>query len=181
MSTDLVPTAEAACEGPLVEVMLSFGHWLESRGLGGPDKITVFTPGETIAEDAGQAVVEELLGIAGSLGYHYVNQTKDIKAITADGIKFAKGTSIEAELKIIFPDWQAHHLLRDLPIFDDRGFVLTDMMARNPRYPNVFACGDGSQTRNLGALGRGCRRSPDRDGCGADVAGKGQCTDAVCG
>ncbi len=144
MSQDLVPTADAACEGPPVEVMLSLGYWLETHGWGGPEKVTVFTPGETIAEDAGLAVVKQLLDIAGSLGYHYVNHTEDIKAITKDGVEFANGTSVEAELKIVFPDWQAHSFLHNLPISDDRGFVLTNMLARNPRYSNVFACGDAA-------------------------------------
>ncbi len=144
MSRNLVPTAESACEGPPVEVMLPLGYWLETHGGGGPEKVTVFTPGETMAEDAGLAVVKPLLDIAGSLGYHYVNHTEDIKAITQDGVEFANGTSVEAELKMVFPDWQAHSFLHDLPISDDRGFILTNMMARNPRYSNVFACGDAA-------------------------------------
>lgn len=57
MSQDSVPTAEAASEGPSVEVMRSFGHWLEPHGGGGPKKVTLFTPGDTIAEDAGLAVI----------------------------------------------------------------------------------------------------------------------------
>ncbi|WP_053960946.1 NAD(P)/FAD-dependent oxidoreductase [Sulfobacillus thermosulfidooxidans] len=144
MTKDLVPTAEAACEGPPVEVMLSFGHWLQSHGLGGPEKITVFTPAEIIAEDAGVGIVNALLGIASSMGYHYMNNTKDIKRITKDGIEFENGQSLEAELKIIFPDWQAHDFMRGLPISDDQGFVLTDMTTRNPKYRNVFACGDAA-------------------------------------
>jgi sulfide:quinone oxidoreductase len=144
MSQEYVPTADAACEGPPVEVMLSFGHWLKSHGLGGPEKITVFTPGRVIAEDAGESIVDKLLSIAGSMGYHYLNQTEDIRRITEEGIEFANGQSVEAELKIIFPDWEAHAFLKGLPISDDQGFVLTDMATRNPRFPNVFACGDAA-------------------------------------
>lgn len=144
MSQEYVPTAEAACEGPPVEVMLAFGHWLKTHGLGGPDKITVFTPAEVIAEDAGLDIVKQLLSLAGQMGYHYLNNVHDIKRITRDGIEFANGQSIEAELKIVFPDWQAHDFLKGLPISDDQGFILTDMTARNPRYPNVLACGDAA-------------------------------------
>ncbi len=144
MSTDLVPTAEAACEGPPVEVMLSFGHWLQTHGMGGPEKITVFTPAALIAEDAGVGVVNALLGVASSMGYHYMNNTKDIKKITKDGVEFANGQSVEAELKIVFPDWQAQTFMKGLPISDDQGYVLTDMTTRNPKYRNVFACGDAA-------------------------------------
>ncbi len=141
---DLVPTAEAACEGPPVEVMLSMGAWLESHNLGGPDKVTVFTPAEWIAEDAGQGIVHALLSKAGTMGFHYVNKTHDISRITADGVEFAHGPSVEAELKIIFPDWVPHAFLKDLPISDDVGFVITDMTMRNPKYHNVFSCGDAA-------------------------------------
>ncbi|SMC03163.1 sulfide:quinone oxidoreductase [Sulfobacillus thermosulfidooxidans DSM 9293] len=141
---DLVPTAEAACEGPPVEVMLTMGNWLQSRNLGGPDKVTVFTPAEWIAEDAGQGIVHALLAKAGTMGFHYRNNTHDITRITKDGIEFANGPSLDAELKIIFPDWVPHAFMKDLPISDDVGFVITDMTMRNPKYPNVFACGDAA-------------------------------------
>ncbi|MCY0882180.1 MAG: pyridine nucleotide-disulfide oxidoreductase, partial [Firmicutes bacterium] len=144
MTKDLVPTAEAACEGPPVEVMMSMGTWLKAHNLGGPDKVTVFTPAEMIAEDAGPMNVTELLHIASNMGYHYLNNTKDIKRVTKDGIEFVNGDSVEAELKIIFPDWVPLPFMKGLPISDDQGFVLTDMTARNPKYSNVFAVGDAA-------------------------------------
>ncbi|MCY0884521.1 MAG: FAD-dependent oxidoreductase [Firmicutes bacterium] len=144
MTKDLVPMAEAACEGPPVELTLSMGTWLKQHGMGGPDKVTVFTPAEVIAEDAGPRVVSELLNAAAAMGYHYLNKTHDIKRITADGIEFESGASVEAELKIVLPDWVPHDFLKGLPISDDVGFVLTDLYMRNPKYPNVFAVGDAA-------------------------------------
>ncbi len=143
-SREYVPMAEAACEGPPVEVTLSIGRWLQDHNFGGPSDVSVFTPAEWIAEDAGMGIVKTLLGLAGKMGYHYVNNTYDIRRITRDGIEFVQGPSIEAELKIIFPDWVPHQFLQDLPISDDVGFVETDMTMRNPRFSNVFACGDAA-------------------------------------
>lgn len=144
MTRDIVPTAEAACEGPPVETALSLGTWLKERKLGGPRSITIFTPAETIAEDAGTEVVQALLTKAGEMGFQYWNHTEDIVRITREGLEFADGRQLEAELKIIFPDWVPHAFLQGLPISDDRGFILTDKTMRNPDYPTVFAAGDAA-------------------------------------
>jgi sulfide:quinone oxidoreductase len=58
---DWLPVGEAACEGPPLELALGIANWLEEHELGGADKVTLFTPGEVIAEDAGQAIVDEFL------------------------------------------------------------------------------------------------------------------------
>lgn len=150
-----IPDALAACEGPPVEVMLTAATWLKQHGLGGPEKVTVFTPAELIAEDAGETVVHQLLDIASSMGFHYVNRAQDIRRLTSDGVELASGQTIEAELKIVFPDWVAHDVLRGLPISDSQGFVVTDLLMTNPRYPNVFAAGDAAAVTvpKLGAIG----------------------------
>lgn len=150
-----IPSAFAACEGPPVETMLSMATWLKNHGMGGPSRITVTTPADLIAEDAGEKVVGQLLGIAGDMGFNYVNKTQDIKRLTKDGIEFANGTSLPAELMIVFPDWRAHDFLRGLPISDSEGFVVTDLLMRNPKYPDVFAAGDVAAVTvpKLGAIG----------------------------
>jgi len=144
LSQDIVPTAVAACEGPPVEVALTVGTWLKERKLGGPKDVTLFTPGAMIAEDAGTAVVERLLAMASREGYQYWNNTQDITRLTAEGIEFADGRQLAAELKIVFPDWVPHEFMRGLPISDDQGFVLTDRTMRHPVYRNVFAAGDAA-------------------------------------
>ncbi|HQT00605.1 MAG: pyridine nucleotide-disulfide oxidoreductase [Hydrogenophilales bacterium 16-64-46] len=150
-----IPYALAACEGPPVEVMLSMADWLKRHDQGGPEKVTVFTPGELIAEDAGVQVVDQLLGIAGRMGFKYLNKVGDIKRLTAAGVEFLDGRSVEAELKIVFPDWRAHDFLRGLPIADSEGFIVTDLTMRNPDFPNVFAVGDCAAVTvpKLGAIG----------------------------
>lgn len=150
-----IPPAEAACEGPPVEAMLACATWLGEHGLGGPKNITAFTPAAMIAEDAGEEVVNKLLEIASGMGFNYLNKTQDIKRITAEGIEFANGKSVEAELKIIFPDWVAHDFLHGLPISDSEGFVVTDLVMRNPKHPEVFAAGDAAAVTmpKLGAIG----------------------------
>ncbi|APZ43575.1 NAD(P)/FAD-dependent oxidoreductase [Acidihalobacter ferrooxydans] len=150
-----IPDALAACEGPPVEVMLSVANYLKQTGQGGPDKVTVFTPAALIAEDAGEGVVGQLLDIASGMGFNYVNNGKDITRITAEGVELASGQTIEAELKIIFPDWVAHDFMRGLPISDSEGFVITDLLMKNPKYPEVFAAGDAAAVTmpKLGAIG----------------------------
>lgn len=150
-----IPDALAACEGPPIEVMMSTAHYLAETKQGDPSKITVFTPAEMIAEDAGESVVNQLLGLATKMGFNYLNKTQDIKRITREGVEFADGRSVEAELKIIFPNWKAHEFMRGLPIADSEGFVVTDLLMRNPKYKNVFAAGDAAAVTmpKLGAIG----------------------------
>jgi sulfide:quinone oxidoreductase len=150
-----IPDALAACEGPPVEVMLSMATWLKNHDKGGPDKVTVFTPADLIAEDAGEEVVHKLLDIAGGMGFNYVNKGKDITRLTAEGVELASGQTIESEISIIFPDWVPHDFLRDLPIADSEGFIKTDLKMRNPDYPEVFAAGDCAAVvvPKLGAIG----------------------------
>lgn len=152
---DWLPTAMAACEGPPVEMALSLAHWLGEKGKGGPKNITLFTPAELIAEDAGEKVVKQLLEAASSMGFGYKNNTKGISRLTATGIDFDNGEHLDAELKIIFPNWKPHEFLKGLPISDEVGFVVTDMRMRNPDYPYVFACGDAAALTvpKLGAIG----------------------------
>jgi sulfide:quinone oxidoreductase len=150
-----IPDALAACEGPPVELMMAAAHYLDETKQGEPSKITVFTPAELIAEDAGETVVKQLLDLATKMGFNYLNNTQDIKRITKDGIEFADGRSVEAELKIVFPNWKAHEFMRGLPISDSEGFVVTDLLMRNPKYKNVFAAGDAAAVTmpKLGAIG----------------------------
>jgi sulfide:quinone oxidoreductase len=150
-----IPVAEAACEGPPVETMLATATWLQQHNQGGPKNITVFTPAKMIAEDAGETVVNKLLEIASGMGFGYKNETRDITRLTQEGIEFANGDSLEAEVKIVFPDWVAHDFLRDLPISDNMGFIKTNLLMRNPDYPHVFAAGDAAAVTvpKLGAIG----------------------------
>ncbi|HZK84259.1 MAG TPA: FAD-dependent oxidoreductase [Desulfosporosinus sp.] len=150
-----LPIALAACEGPSLEIALSLGAWLEDHASGGPNKITLFTPAPVIAEDAGEEIGAKFLKMAGDMGYHYVNKTEDIKCLTADGIEFTNGKSLEAEIKIVLPDWQPHLFMKDLPIVDEEGFVITDLTMRNPQYPRIFAAGDAAALTvpKLGTLG----------------------------
>jgi len=152
---DWLPIALAACEGPPVEVALGLGHWLQAHEKGGPDKITLFTPAEMIAEDAGEKVVAQLLEAAAEMGYHYLNKVEDIARLSATGIEFADGRELESEVNLVFPNWKPHDFLRGLPISDEVGFIITDMKMRNPDYPNVFACGDAAAITvpKLGSIG----------------------------
>ncbi|MHB8886591.1 MAG: NAD(P)/FAD-dependent oxidoreductase [Methylovirgula sp.] len=148
------PRAEAACEGPPVETILSLSTWMKKHGKGGPSKITLTTPAEMIAEDAGEEVVHQLLSAAAGMGFKYVNKTGDIKRVTKEGIEFANGQSLEAELKIVFPDWVPHAFMKGLPISDSEGFVITTPLMRNPKYANVMAAGDAAAITvpKLGAI-----------------------------
>ena len=150
-----LPEAEAACEGPPVEIAFSMAHWLESNDLGDASTITLFTPADVIAEDAGKKILDELLPMVDDMGFGYRAETKGIKRLYEDGIEFDDGSSLEAELKIIFPNWTAHDVVKDLPITDDQGFVVTDLHMRNPDYPEIFAVGDAASVTvpKLGSLG----------------------------
>ncbi len=150
-----LPVAEAACEGPPVEIAFSLAHWLEQHELGDARTITLFTPAEVIAEDAGEQILNELLPMMEGMGYGYRAETGGISRLYEDGIEFKDGSSIEAELKIIFPNWRPHDFLRELPISDDQGFIVTDLHMRNPDYPEVFSVGDAASITvpKLGSLG----------------------------
>jgi sulfide:quinone oxidoreductase len=152
---DWLPEAEAACEGPVLETGLSMAQWLEEKGKGDAHKITLFSPAKVIAEDAGQAVVDELLALATKMGFNYLPSTEDVARLTAQGIEFVSGDSVEAELKIVIPDWVPHSFLVGLPISDELGFVITDRTMRNPTHPEVFAVGDAAAITvpKLGSLG----------------------------
>ncbi len=150
-----IPTAMAACEGPPVEVSLALATWLKQHGKGGPSTVTITTPAEMIAEDAGEQVVTQLLEAASSMGFNYVNNTRDVVRVTREGVEFENAGTVDAEIAILFPDWVAHDFLRELPITDSEGFVVTDLLMRNPKYPEVFAAGDVAAVTvpKLGAIG----------------------------
>lgn len=75
--------------------------------------------------------------------------------LTHDGIEFENGQTLEAEIKILFPDWVPHDFLTSLPISDSAGFIRTDLTMRNPDYPKIFAAGDVAAVTvpKLGAIG----------------------------
>lgn len=153
--TGSIPDALAACEGPTVEMALSMAAWLQEHKMGDAKKITITTPAEVIAEDAGDKVVGQLLAAATAMGFNYVNNTRDIVRITETHIEFEGGQKLEAEIKIVFPDWVAYDFLKGNAISDNQGFVVTDLLMRNPKYPEVFAAGDCAAVTvpKLGSLG----------------------------
>jgi len=152
---DWLPVGLAACEGPPLELGLAMAHWLGEHHLGDAHRITLFTPAAMIAEDAGEPIVTPFLEMATKMGFGYLNKTEDITRLTIDGIEFASGASLEAEIKIVIPDWVPHPFLKDLPITDERGFVLTDKWMRNTIHPEIFAVGDAAAITvpKLGSLG----------------------------
>jgi sulfide:quinone oxidoreductase len=152
---DWLPVGLAACEGPPLELGLAMAHWLGEQHRGDAHRITLFTPAAMIAEDAGEPIVTPFLEMAGKQGFGYLNKTEDITRLTADGIEFESGASLEAEIKIVIPDWVPHPFLVDLPITDELGFVLTDTWMRSPIHPELFAIGDAAALTvpKLGSLG----------------------------
>ncbi|BDD94347.1 pyridine nucleotide-disulfide oxidoreductase [Pandoraea sp. NE5] len=137
-----IPYLKAACEGPILEMTTAMASWLTRTGRGTPEKITVFTPDEVIAADAGVKNVEAFLRMTHAMGIHYRNNMPDIARLTAEGIEFNTGETLAAEIKLILPDWVSHECLRDLPICDSRGFVRTNLLMRNPEHPEILAAGD---------------------------------------
>ncbi len=150
-----MPVALTACEGPPVEMAFSLAHWLEKNQKGKASTIFLSTPAKIIAEDAGESILNQLLPMMGNMGYHYQANTNGIKKIYDGGIEFNDGSSQEAEVTIVFPDWQAHDFLKELPFTDDMGFVITDLYMRNPDYKNIFAVGDAASITvpKIGSLG----------------------------
>ena len=80
---------------------------------------------------------------------------KILSGWTADGIEFTNRKSLEAEIKLVLPDWQPHSFMKDLPIVDKEEVVITDLTMRNPDYPQIFAVGDAAAltVAKLGTLG----------------------------
>ncbi len=91
----------------------------------------------------------------GKMGYNYQANTRGIKKVHKGGIEFNDGSTQEAEIAILFPDWQAHTFLKELSFTDDMGFVITDLYMRNPDYQNIFAVGDAASITvpKIGSLG----------------------------
>ena len=150
-----IPTAMAACEGPPIELAFPMADWLKNKDLGNEHTITLFTPAKTIAEDAGETILGKLLPMMLDRGYGYVADTQGVKRIYKDGMEFHNGKTIDAELKIIFPNWEPHPFLRNQPFTDTEGFVITDFNMQNPDFPEIFAVGDAAAVTvpKLGALG----------------------------
>ncbi|HET9487433.1 MAG TPA: FAD-dependent oxidoreductase [Chryseosolibacter sp.] len=150
-----LPVALTACEGPPVEMAFSLAHWLERHDKGNASTLYLSTPATVIAEDAGETILNQLIPMMGKMGYHYRAETLGIKKVYDGGIEYNDGTSQEAEVVMIFPDWQAHPFLKELPIADDQGFVVTDLYMRNPDYTNIFAVGDAASITvpKIGSLG----------------------------
>lgn len=150
------PTMTSACEGPPLELSMGLSTLLTNRKWGTPKNITLFTQGDLMAEDAGAPLAKEFLGMAvDKMGMGYMTETEDIKEITKDGIEFTSGKSLEAELKIVLPNWAPHEFIKKLPITDEVGFVTTDLYMRNPDHPEIMAVGDCASLTapKLGAFG----------------------------
>jgi sulfide:quinone oxidoreductase len=147
--------ALTACEGPPVEMSFSLAHWLGKNHKGTASTIYLSTPAKVIAEDAGETILHQLLPMMQGMGYHYQAETLGIKKVYDGGIEFNDGTNQEAELAILFPDWQPHTFLKEMPFTDDQGFVITDLYMRNPDYKNIFAVGDAASITvpKIGSLG----------------------------
>ena len=150
-----LPVAMTACEGPPVELAFSLAHWLETNQKGNASTVFLSTPAKVIAEDAGETILHQLLPMMTKMGYNYQANTNGIKKVYDGGIEYNDGTTQEAEVSILFPDWQAHTFLKELPFTDDKGFVVTDLHMRNPDYPNIFAVGDAASITvpKIGSLG----------------------------
>src|SRR5665647_163245 len=150
-----LPVAMTACEGPPVELAFSLAHWLEKNHKGNASTVYLSTPAKVIAEDAGETILHQLLPMMQNMGFHYKADTLGIKKVYDGGIEFNDGTTQESEVSILFPDWQAHSFLRELPFTDDMGFVVTDLYMRNPNYKNIFAVGDAASLTvpKIGSLG----------------------------
>jgi sulfide:quinone oxidoreductase len=150
-----LPIAMTACEGPPVELAFSLAHWLEKNQKGNASTVFLSTPAKVIAEDAGKTILHQLLPMMTKMGYNYQANTNGIKKVYDGGIEYNDGTTQEAEISILFPDWQAHAFLKELPFTDDKGFVVTDLYMRNPDYSNIFAVGDAASITvpKIGSLG----------------------------
>ncbi|MDP4283967.1 MAG: FAD-dependent oxidoreductase [Bacteroidota bacterium] len=150
-----LPVAMTACEGPPVELAFSLAHWLEKNHKGNASTVYLSTPAKVIAEDAGETILHQLLPMMQNMGFHYKADTLGIKKVYDGGIEFNDGSSQESEVSILFPDWQAHPFLKELPFTDNMGFVVTDLYMRNPNYQNIFAVGDAASLTvpKIGSLG----------------------------
>jgi len=150
-----LPIAMTACEGPPVELAFSLAHWLEKNHKGNASTVYLSTPAKVIAEDAGETILHQLLPMMQNMGFHYKADTLGIKKVYEGGIEFNDGTTQESEVSILFPDWEAHSFLKELPFTDDMGFVVTDLYMRNPDYKNIFAVGDAASLTvpKIGSLG----------------------------
>jgi sulfide:quinone oxidoreductase len=135
-----LPTADVACEEPVIETALGLLTWLQGQELA--SQVTLFSPGESLAPDAGLRAAQALLQFGEERGLRYRANVGDVSRLTPEGIQFASGENLEAEFSILVPDWVPAPLLQGLPVADEMGFVVTGESMRCPDFPDVFACGD---------------------------------------
>jgi sulfide:quinone oxidoreductase len=150
-SPDLAPHLDAACEGPVGELLFMLDRRLREAGIRDRVELSAFTPGERFFDDVGDevhAALDPLLashGIAVHTGYR-------LTGLAPGEAAFEGGRSLSYDLAIVIPNYRGHRFVQDAGLGDDAGFVPADETMRHGRYPNVFAAGDAA-SRSVPKLG----------------------------
>ena len=138
------PDLAAPCEGPIIEIMFMLDYELRRRGLKDRSAIGVFSPGKIFVEDVGPRVHADLAPLITASDIH-VETNRVLRAIHADHVEFADGTTWESDLAIVIPPYTAHGFVKDSAgLGDEQGFIPTDRTMRHLDFGNIYAAGDGT-------------------------------------
>lgn len=134
-----VPTADAACEGPVLEMSLMLQGYFKKKGILNKVKFYVFSPGEYLSDlsRGNRVVVAEMYK---QIGIELINNFK-IKEIKEHEIVSEDEKTIPADLTILIPPYEGNSALKNSTpdLIDDGGFVPTDMNMVSLKYENVYA------------------------------------------
>ncbi|MCE1173363.1 MAG: FAD-dependent oxidoreductase [Propionibacteriales bacterium] len=128
--------------GPAFEILFNIDHLLRRRGMRDAFELTFFapmaTPGQRMGEKALAKIGPQLAarGIAQRVG-------SPITTFEADGISFANGTRLPADLIIFIPGGVGHPVVTasGLPV-NEAGFLKIDANTLVDGTSNVYAVGD---------------------------------------
>jgi sulfide:quinone oxidoreductase len=130
--------------GPVFEFMFNVDHLLRKKGLRDTFELTFFAPMPHPGDRMGKNAVPHLTKMAADRDIAMRVGTA-LRGFDADGVVFADGSRLDADLVIFVPGASGHPVLESsgLPV-NDAGFVRIDDHGLVEGSDNVYAVGDSA-------------------------------------
>jgi len=128
--------------GPMFEVLFNLHHHLKQQGLLEQVKLDFFAPMPDPAKKMADDAPEKLRKWMGELNIGWKAGVK-IERFDADGVRFADGTTLPADLTLFIAAGTGHPLMKTsgLPL-SEAGFVKIDQHCKVEGRDDVYAAGD---------------------------------------
>ncbi len=137
------PHLDAACEGPVGEVLFMLDTLVRARGLREQVEITAFSPADRFFDDVGDSVHRGLDPLFAERGIGLVTGRR-LVGLEAGRALFEEGDPLPFDLAIIIPGYRGHDFIVASGLADEAGFIPTDITMRHVAHPDVFAAGDAA-------------------------------------